>query len=68
MPNIPPLASTVVKSMYFASVIIFALYIVALVLLPKEFVATCNALIAGWFIGGGIYNLSKRYEKFMETK
>ena len=68
MPNIPPLAFTVVKSQYFATVIIFAVYIVAISLLPPAFVATCNAGIAGWFIGRGIYNLSKRYEDFMETK
>lgn len=54
--------------MYFASAILFAVCIALLLTLPAAFVATVNAGIAGWIIGGKIYNLSVRYENFMETK
>jgi len=64
MPNIPPLATQVIKHRYFAAAILFLIYCLAIYTLPQTILNAVNAGLAGYFVGTKIKTLSELYETY----
>lgn len=62
MPNIPPLASTVIKHRYFAALVLFLVYCVFIYTMPVIILNAVNAAVSGYFVGTQIKTLSDHYE------
>lgn len=62
MPNIPPLASSVVKSKYFAGATLLLTWFALIFTLPEPVLTTANAGLAGYFIGTKIAQAAKWWE------
>ena len=62
MPNIPPLASNVVKSEYTAAIVLLTLFALAVAYIPH--IHAVLSAIAGWQVGTWIYPLTQRYKNY----
>ena len=63
MPNIPPLASSVVKSKYFAGAVLFLAWVAFILLMPAPLLAAINAGLAGYYVGTELHKLTLKWEQ-----